>query len=182
MEPIRVRLEDITAEGVTLFLDLEPAGLDLTDSKDVRPSGNIKGEATIRKAGKKFRVRLNLDFALVMPCSRCLAETEQSFSESAEFVFIPIPPAMSPEQRLEEEDFATQFFSGEEIDIAPLIREMVILAIPIKPLCKPDCKGLCPVCGADRNRERCEHTPVVEKKESTDLRWSKLRELMNRKG
>lgn len=178
---LRVRLEDIPPEGVTLLLDVDPPGLDLAGSEDARPSGNIRGEASVTKAGKKIRVRLSLDFAMIIPCSRCLRETEHHFSESGEFTLIPTPPAMSPEQRLEEEDFTTQFFSGEEIDLAPLVREMVILSVPVKPLCKPDCKGLCPVCGADRNEEGCEHATVAENGEATDSRWSKLRELRNRK-
>lgn len=174
MEPIRVRLEDVGPEGVVLALDLEPDSLDLLDSTDVRFPGNMKARATIVKAGKKLRVSLSLDFVLLLPCSRCLAETEHRFSESSDFVFMPAPATLFPEQRLEEDDFTTQFFSGEEIDLAPLLREMVILAIPIKPLCKPDCKGLCPVCGADRNRETCEHT---QENEPLDPRWEGLRGL-----
>lgn len=174
MEPIRVRLEDIGPEGVALALDLEPRALDLADSLDVRFCRNMTARATIIKAGKKLRVSLGLDFVLLLPCSRCLVETEHRFSESADFVFMSATATLFPEQRLEEEDFTTQFFSGEEIDLAPLLREMVILAIPIKPLCKPDCRGLCPVCGADRNHERCEHT---QENEPTDPRWEGLREL-----
>ncbi len=177
MEPIRVRLEDIGPEGVALALDLEPAALDLLDSGDLRFPGSMTARATIIKAGKKLRVSLGVDFSLLLPCSRCLVETEHRFSESADFVFMPAPATLSPEQRLEEEDFTTQFFSGEDIDLAPLFREMVILAIPIKPLCKPDCKGLCPVCGVDRNHETCEH---AQENEPVDPRWEGLRELRNK--
>ncbi len=178
MEPIRVRLEDIGPDGVVLTLDLEPASLDLVDSGDVRFPGNMRAEAAVRKTGKKLRVSLSVDFSLILPCSRCLVETEHRFAESADFTLMPAPAKVSPEQRLEEEDFTTQFFSGEEIDIAPLLREMVILAIPMKPLCRPDCKGLCPVCGADRNREPCEHT---QEDEPVDPRWEGLRALRKKR-
>lgn len=179
MEPIRIKLEDITEEGVNLGLDLEPGGLDLLDFGDARPSGRIGGQAFIAKSGKKIRVSLRLSFAFVMPCSRCLRETKQGFSESGEFIFTPVPPKLLPEQRLEEEDFSTIHFSGEEIDIAPMIREMIILALPMKPLCKPDCKGLCPLCGADRNRESCEHG---EETQPGDPRWAGLRAFRKGKG
>ena len=43
------------------------------------------------------------------------------------------------------------------VDLAPLVREFLLLDVPISPLCKPDCKGLCPECGADWNKEQCEH-------------------------
>jgi len=178
VEPIRIRLEDIPAEGATLALDIEPAALDLGDLTDVKPSGNLRGKAYVKKSGRKILVSLSLEFSLILPCSRCLRETEHGFSESSEFTLIPPPPALPPEQRLEEEDLTTVFFSGEEIDLAPLFRETVILAIPIKPLCKPDCKGLCPVCGADRNEENCEHR---EETEPGDPRWAGLRALLSKK-
>lgn len=179
MEPIRVKLEDIKQEGVNLALDIEPSELELEELEDVKVSGNLAGEASVRRSGKKIVVNLRLEFTLVMPCSRCLKDTERRFSESEKFTLITTPPSLPPEQHLEEEDLTTVFFSGEEIDLAPLFREMVILAIPMKVLCKPDCKGLCPVCGADRNEETCGHG---EETEPGDPRWAGLRELMKRKG
>jgi uncharacterized protein len=47
------------------------------------------------------------------------------------------------------------FYKGDAIDLAEVMREQFYLAMPMKPLCKPDCQGLCPVCGGNRNRERC---------------------------
>ncbi|MBI2324444.1 MAG: DUF177 domain-containing protein [Chloroflexi bacterium] len=57
------------------------------------------------------------------------------------------------------------------IDLTPLIREEVILAMPLKPLCRPDCRGLCPVCGTDLNVSPHEHEP------GTDERWAALKSL-----
>src|SRR3990170_2224603 len=57
------------------------------------------------------------------------------------------------------------------IDLTPLIREEVILATPLSVLCRPDCKGLCPDCGADLNERPHTHEDLI------DDRWSKLREL-----
>ncbi|MEO0211550.1 MAG: DUF177 domain-containing protein [candidate division WOR-3 bacterium] len=173
MEPVRIRLEDIKGDGLSLELQLE-----LTDLDTVKLSGPVIIHAKAIRAGKKIRLRMDLSFTLILPCSRCLKETEHMFSESEEFIFIRAPAPVVPEQQLEDEDLVTQFFTGEEIDIAPLIRETIILSVPIKPLCKPDCKGLCPVCGADRNEEECEHG---NSESSFDLRWSKLRELRDRK-
>jgi len=63
----------------------------------------------------------------------------------------------------------TYEIAGETIDLVPLVRDAIVLALPMNPLCRADCKGLCPVCGADRNRVDCGHTG-----ERVDIRWGPL--------
>jgi len=60
-------------------------------------------------------------------------------------------------------------FSGEQLDLEPMVRDVLMLELPLAPVCRPDCRGLCPVCGADRNVVDCGHDdrPV-------DPRWSGL--------
>jgi uncharacterized protein len=62
--------------------------------------------------------------------------------------------------------------SDDIVDLTPEIRESILLEIPQKPLCRADCKGLCPVCGIDRNNQICNCAP-----EAVDLRWSGLDKL-----
>ena len=57
--------------------------------------------------------------------------------------------------RLTADDLALSYYRGEEIDLSPLVREQTILALPTRPLCDPECRGLCPRCGASRNEEDC---------------------------
>jgi uncharacterized protein len=63
------------------------------------------------------------------------------------------------------------------LDLEPLIREEMLLAIPINPICRPDCKGLCPVCGENLNESQCSHED-----EEVDPRLSVLRTLLNKDG
>jgi uncharacterized protein len=72
---------------------------------------------------------------------------------------------------LAEDDLDLYTYEGEEVDLSPLFREQVVLAVPFAPLCSEDCKGLCPQCGADRNLERCDCKPPV------DPRWAALQTL-----
>ena len=72
-------------------------------------------------------------------------------------------------------DFAP--FEGDEIDLGELFREQILLAIPMTPLCREECKGLCPVCGADLNAGECS----CERGE-IDPRWSALADLKDKKG
>jgi DUF177 domain-containing protein len=71
-----------------------------------------------------------------------------------------------------EEAFA---FDGEQLDLGPMVRELVLMELPPAPLCRPDCAGICPVCGADRNVAPCDCEP-----DPVDPRWAGLEELRAR--
>ena len=73
---------------------------------------------------------------------------------------------------LAEEDLALSIFDGEFIDVDEIVREQLLLAIPAQLICQENCKGFCPVCGADRNVTdcNCDATEI-------DPRWSGLRDL-----
>ncbi|ACY14436.1 YceD family protein [Haliangium ochraceum] len=72
---------------------------------------------------------------------------------------------------LEDDDIDLYGYEGESIDLTPLFHDQVVLAVPFAPLCHEDCKGLCPQCGVDRNRETCDCKPPI------DPRWVALQNL-----
>ena len=73
----------------------------------------------------------------------------------------------------EDDEYAVSFFEGDGIDIAPALLQALLLELPMQPLCRPDCKGLCPDCGADLNQQpcTCNHQDI-------DIRFSKLQALL----
>jgi uncharacterized protein len=77
---------------------------------------------------------------------------------------------------LEESDLALSVFDGETIDVDEIVREQVLLAVPTRLLCREDCKGFCPSCGADRNLKECDCRTG-----DSDPRWAGLKDLANRK-
>jgi len=117
-------------------------------------------------------LRLNLLYTLQLTCSRCRESYERSFSEEGIYYLKAGEEPLEEEKFLLEEDIYTLYYAIPEIDTIPLIRELVILSLPMKPLCSPDCKGLCPVCGANLNEGDCGH-----RQEKLDPRWSKLLEI-----
>jgi uncharacterized protein len=91
-------------------------------------------------------------------CSRCLAGYPFRLVRDFALVMAPaseLGPAGDQRGELSADDLALSFYKGEEIDLSPLIREQIILAVPTRPLCDPACRGLCPVCGASRNTGDC---------------------------
>jgi uncharacterized protein len=101
---------------------------------------------------------------LMVACSRCVEPVRLELDETLRVTFLPpseIPAdddtAAASEEGLEvaEGDLDVFPFDGEKIDLEPLVREQFVLAIPYAPLCREDCKGLCPQCGIDRNTGTC---------------------------
>jgi uncharacterized protein len=89
-------------------------------------------------------------------CSRCLKS--YVFSLDSKFDFVLSPDPLKSNQRVEElslEDLGLSHYSTEEIDLAPLVREQVMLALPTRPICDENCRGLCGGCGANLNYEAC---------------------------
>jgi uncharacterized protein len=90
-------------------------------------------------------------------CGRCLEN--YSFTLDQSFAFVLTPEPLRSERGAEElrsGELGLSYYSTEEIDLAPLIAEQVMLALPTRPLCTEDCHGLCERCGANLNRESCD--------------------------
>jgi uncharacterized protein len=127
----------------------------------------------IYKDKEQFRLVGSVKTTLELPCSRCLEPF--AWPVDAQFDLRYQPHAMNTgegEREIEEDDLSTAFYENEEIDLGQLMREQFYLSLPMKPLCGADCKGLCPVCGANLNRETCDC-----KRDWEDPRLAALREL-----
>jgi DUF177 domain-containing protein len=104
--------------------------------------------------------------AYAFDCIRCLRSFEQPFS-------VELGEVLAYEgQEGAEEGYQ---ITADHAHLEPVVRDAVVLAMPLHPLCRPDCKGLCPVCGSDLNTVDCGH-----KVERTDLRWEPLAQLRER--
>jgi uncharacterized protein len=89
-------------------------------------------------------------------CGRCAEEFMFNLDQPFEFVLIPDPAkAGRKAEELHRDDLALSGYSGDEVDLSPLIAEQVILALPTRPLCDESCRGLCGACGINLNRETC---------------------------
>src|SRR5204863_6781956 len=135
--------------------------------------GPISIEATARKGEQpgEYLVDGTSTFTADLACSRCLEP--YPFANSSAF-HLRFRPRLNGNQENEEveiapEDLDVEFYTERSIPLRDLAAEQVQLAIPMKPLCEENCLGLCPTCGANRNREGCQcETSVV------DERWGAL--------
>jgi uncharacterized protein len=117
----------------------------------------------IHKDKDQFRLVGNVTTTLELPCSRCIEPFTQPVD--AEFDLRYQPHAANSgegEKEIEEDDLTTAFYQDDRIDLGQLMREQFYLSLPMKPLCRPDCKGLCPACGTNLNRGTCSCERVWE--------------------
>jgi uncharacterized protein len=89
-------------------------------------------------------------------CSRCLRQYLFSLDKQFDFVLSPAPHTSDKKVgELSRDELGLSHYSGEEINLTPLIREQVLLALPTRPLCEENCRGLCAICGTNLNLEEC---------------------------
>jgi uncharacterized protein len=99
----------------------------------------------------------SVQFTVELNCSRCLTTFNQKFSESLHLDYVlGRDPFLSMEKvELKSGDIDRVYYTGPDIDLTIGLREAIVLAIPPAPLCKKDCLGLCPICGKNLNKEKC---------------------------
>lgn len=95
-------------------------------------------------------------------CDRCLAPLRETVDKEISLRYEPATAAEPAEAELDAADLDVDYYAGEAIDLRAVLTEQVVLEIPMKVLCSDDCKGLCPQCGVDRNRQHCDHEPPVD--------------------
>jgi uncharacterized protein len=113
--------------------------------------------AALRKDAQKVRLVGRVGTTLELDCSRCLEPFTVPIDATFDMLFLPAGANTGEgEQEVGEEDLGVSFYKDDTIDLGEVLREQFYLALPMKPLCREDCQGLCPVCGRNRNRERCD--------------------------
>ncbi|MGG3279767.1 YceD family protein [Paenibacillus solani] len=104
-------------------------------------------------------VRGRLQGGLEMTCSRCLKPISEQVNIPFHEVFQPVEDL----EAIQDEDDDTTYVQGESVDLTPYVEETFLLDLPLAPVCKADCKGLCPNCGKDLNESTCDcDTEVID--------------------
>jgi uncharacterized protein len=123
------------------------------------PAGRL--ECRVDKVdGVSIHVRGQMTAALEMTCSRCLESFAFPIDQELDLFYLPHAADTASEEEEEEvelkdRDMVVCYYKGERLDLGDTIREQLFLAAPVKPLCRAECQGRCPACGANRNDAPC---------------------------
>jgi uncharacterized protein len=156
---VRLRIDEITAEAREVsFLQSEEEvnrRLALGPVHEFRVGGAIAVDLSYYRAGMELFFEGRLSAPMVASCARCAEEF--SAPSARPFRFVLAPRAAGDEDgRVRTEDLEFSLYDGDQIDLAPLVAEQLILALPSRALCREDCQGLCPRCGINLNFNGCD--------------------------
>ena len=159
---MRFRIKDIPATGRTLAEPISRAllrdALTDTDGDDEGSHAHIDVELT--KADDNVFVRGRLTGALQLPCAGCLRPTDVTLDTRLRFTFVPEgTEAGVSADPLDDVEVSTH--DRQVVDLGPMVREQLIMALPIALRCHEGCRGLCPVCGQNRNERECGHAEAA---------------------
>lgn len=183
----QVKIEEIRAGGLDYERELPQAFLESALTDDVVSAYHAAGAGKLRGHFDKLpgRVLFNghLDVTVKAECKRCLREVVRQNPVDFHLTFVSERPdvpsdldddgegAGGPTKgSFRDEDVDSEPFEGETIQLDPVIREEILLNLPMDVVCKAECKGLCSVCGQDLNERECGHDRKVP-----DPRWSALK-------
>ena len=156
---MRLRVDEIGAEARELsFLQSEDEvnrRLAQGPVHEFRVGGPISVDLTYYRAGMELFFEGRLSAPIVASCARCAEEFGSPSARPFRFVLAPRAAGKDGDGRLRNEDLEFSTYQGDEVDLAPLIGEQLLLALPSRALCRDECRGLCPRCGTNLNLYQC---------------------------
>jgi len=160
----KIRFERLFHPGSFNFMD-----------KDVRQLGDVRAEGVaemVDPAGvREIRIRGELRGRVETPCARCLEAIPMDVSGPLDLFYRPMAQIAKEEAvAITAADAEIGFYEGNGLELADVVREQILMALPMQTLCRQDCRGLCPACGKNRNQEACGCH-----QEFPDPRWEALR-------
>lgn len=167
-----IAVEELRLHPVTIHKRYA-AGELLADDPDVEQMGpvQIDGQATVAGDGLRFRGHLK---GTIRPfCARCLESIHTEVDTDLDLLYQPASElTLGQEVEIHQADTELAFFTGAGVEVEDVAREQMLLAVPMQPLCREECRGLCPQCGKNLNQGdcACPSRPI-------DDRWQRLQDL-----
>jgi len=165
MELRKVRFDETLQPGRIDF-----AGEDLELSSPLHVAGSAE---VLAHSDGEVRVQGKYTVEVEAQCDRCLGRVRYPLDEVFDLYYRPVSViAREEEVEIGEDEVEIGFYEGGGLELEDILREQVLLALPMQRTCSEDCKGICPACGRNRNETACDC-----RTESSDDRWGALRKL-----
>ncbi len=132
----------------------------------------VQVAGTVTNVGYGFLVQGGISAAIRLECSRCLEPFALPLSTGFSALFHPPGSSGAEENPTGDDDLEVYPLAGDTIDLTAVVEESIILALPMKPVCRDDCQGLCPQCGQNRNLGSCRCQPEPASPQSE--RWQQM--------
>ena len=171
---MRVQLEQIRLEPYR-WSEVLHIPAERLDNSEIVDLGDVTWRGEIRYAAPAFRLLATVEYDQTVRCQRCLEPVVLPERADLELAIFEDGAEVVPgEYELDESDFGVLYVDSDVVDLEPLLIEQMQLNVPMRTVCREDCKGLCPSCGADLNAGECGCGPPA------DPRWAELERLRSR--
>jgi DUF177 domain-containing protein len=165
-----------------MFIDIRELAKDRLEFHERIPAGRIDLGADIMRiapldtegsaelTGDDISLQGHLSTTVEVMCARCLEPIREPIERDFDLLYRPMK-AIAKEEEVEiaAAELEVGFYQGRGLQLEDALKEQILLALPMRSLCRPDCRGLCPQCGQDRNRAECGC-----RQEDGDSRWAPL--------
>ncbi len=148
-------VKELAVRKVRIRKSYAPGSVDY-HSGEFKQAGPLEVRASAELVEGQIRITGSLQTKLELVCARCLEPVVEEVSRDFDLFYRPMKTiAKEDEVHLREDDTEIAFFQGEGLFLADVLAEQVLLALPMKVICRGDCRGLCPHCGVNLNSEEC---------------------------
>jgi uncharacterized protein len=177
------KVSELEREPVEFDLELPPGAVDLGEEAEQAGALAASGRAEVihehrgpREIVADIRLKGRFSGKFEVPCARCVEPVEIPLESEFDLIFRPVgADSVTGERAISAPETEIGYYQKDSLALEDVLREQVLLALPVRTLCKPDCKGLCPRCGANRNLQPCNCEEVP-----SDPRWEALAGLRGR--
>jgi len=154
---------------------LQPGQIEFASEnlEQASPLHAVGSAELLKNSGGELRIQGRYTVEFKAPCDRCLVDARLPLDAGFDLFYQPASViARDEEIEIDEGEAQIGFYDDGGLELEDILREQVLLALPMQRVCSDDCKGICPVCGKNRNQSACDcHTS------KTDDRWVALRKL-----
>ena len=177
-----VSIRDIPpVEGKPIDVALDPGAVHLEGEEEFTLEGGRLTGRIEKGEDQAVHFRGRLQARLGLHCGRCLEPFVKELDEELDLFFMPHGAEADAEEEeqeveLSDRDMVVAYYEDDRIDLGEMVREQMLLALPLRRLCREDCRGLCPSCGTNRNTGTCQCQPA----EPADERLAPLRKIFDK--
>ena len=177
-----ISIQDLQLHEIPFQEEFSAGALELGSELRQAMPVQVRGKATLVEELEgalripDIRVVGNVVTRLEIRCARCLEPVVKDVSSSFDLLYRPQGSERRPEEAaISEAETEIGFYQGKGLLLEDVIKEQLLLAVPLRTICRDECKGLCPQCGRNRNLEPCNCSSQLP-----DPRWAALEEIKNK--
>jgi len=175
-----IEIQDLETHPLDFREEFGPGAIDFGPDLRQRSALRSEGRADLveehhgkHKVVQDIRLKGRLDTSLEVACARCLEPVVHQVERDFDLLYRPLgADAGHEELSVTDAEAEISYYQGEGLLLEDVLREQVLLAVPLKTICREDCKGLCPHCGKNLNEVQCSCAT-----EKNDQRWEALKDI-----